>query len=140
MSDEALARLPHGEGFRFLRRTVTCEPGRTGSFHFAMPPDHPILRAHFPGHPIVPGTVLLEAMAQAAGVVWGAAEPDAPVARWLVGVARARFRVPVGPADAAVVHATCERVIGSAATFSAEVRVGGRVAAEAELTLARAAP
>lgn len=140
MGGDPLARLPHGPGFRFLDAMVACEPGRAGTFRLCLPAAHPILAAHFPGRPLVPGVILLEAMAQAAGVVWGAAEPDVVGDRYLADVGRARFRAPVGADEAVTLVVTCERVLGAMARFQGEARVGTRVAAEAEFTLARVAP
>lgn len=65
----ALAALPHGPEFRFLDRLLTLEPGRCGTVEFARRGDEGFLRGHFPGEPLLPGVLLIEAAAQLAGVV-----------------------------------------------------------------------
>ena len=72
MSDtlkKALALLPHGAEFRFIERLVSLEPGCYGTAQYTVRGDEPFLRGHFPGHPLLPGVLLVEAAAQLAGVV-----------------------------------------------------------------------
>src|SRR2546429_5746961 len=66
---KALARLPHGPEFRFLDRLLSLEPGKSGAGEYAVRGDEPFLRGHFPGRPMMPGVLLVEAAAQLAGVV-----------------------------------------------------------------------
>src|SRR6266498_4246863 len=65
----ALDSLPHGREFRFLDRLLTLEPGKSGVGEYALRGDEPFLRGHFPGQPIMPGVLLVEAAAQLAGSV-----------------------------------------------------------------------
>ena len=65
----ALARLPHGPEFRFLDRLVSLDPGKSGVGEYLVRGNEPFLRGHFPGQPIFPGVLLVEAAAQLAGVV-----------------------------------------------------------------------
>ena len=67
--DQALARLPHGPEFRFLDRLIHLQPGKQGSGEYTVRGDQPFLRGHFPGEPVLPGVLLVEAAAQLAGVV-----------------------------------------------------------------------
>lgn len=131
---DALAHLPHGPGFRFLDRALRVEPGARGTFEVRLAADHPILQAHFPGAPLVPGVVLIEALAQAAGCVWGAAEPGLQGVR-LAEVSRARFRAPVGPGAAIRLDVEHVRTLGPLRRFAGTASVEGDVVAEAELTL-----
>jgi 3-hydroxyacyl-[acyl-carrier-protein] dehydratase len=64
-----LNRLPHGPEFRFVDRLLTLDPGRAGTGEHTVRADAPFLRGHFPGHPIFPGVLLVEAGAQLAGTV-----------------------------------------------------------------------
>ena len=66
---KALAGLPHGPEFRFLDRLLSLEPGKSGAGEYAVRGDEPFLRGHFPGRPMMPGVLLVEAAAQLAGVV-----------------------------------------------------------------------
>lgn len=65
----ALARLPHGPEFRFVDRLLELEPGVRGVGEYRVRGDEPFLRGHFPGEPLMPGVLLVEAAAQLAGVV-----------------------------------------------------------------------
>jgi len=65
----ALALLPHGEEFRFVDRLLELEPGKSGVGEYRVRGDEPFLRGHFPGEPLMPGVLLVEAAAQLAGVV-----------------------------------------------------------------------
>ena len=66
---EALRHLPHGAEFRFLDRLSSLAPGQAGVGEYRVRGDEPFLRGHFPGEPIFPGVLLVEAAAQLAGVV-----------------------------------------------------------------------
>jgi 3-hydroxyacyl-[acyl-carrier-protein] dehydratase len=74
---EALHRLPHGPEFRFLDRVVRLTPGKEGVGEYRVRGDEPFLRGHFPGEPMFPGVLLVEAAAQLAGVV-AQSEPNIP--------------------------------------------------------------
>ncbi len=69
MEKKALALLPHGPEFRFVDRVLNLEPGKTGVGEYTVRGDEPFLRGHFPGQPIFPGVLLVEAAAQLAGTV-----------------------------------------------------------------------
>ncbi len=66
---KALESLPHGPEFRFVDRLVTLNPGVAGVGEYLVRDDEPFLRGHFPGKPLFPGVLLLEAGAQLAGIV-----------------------------------------------------------------------
>lgn len=67
--EEALQRLPHGPEFRFLDRVVRLVPGQSAAGEYRVRGDEPFLRGHFPGDPVFPGVLMVEAGAQLAGVV-----------------------------------------------------------------------
>src|SRR5258708_4177657 len=67
--DQALLSLPHGPEFRFLDRLLSLDPGKSGIGEYTVRGDEPFLAGHFPGEPIFPGVLLIEAAAQLAGVV-----------------------------------------------------------------------
>lgn len=73
----ALAALPHGLEFRFLDRLLSLEPGKTGAGEYTVRGDEPFLRGHFPGTPLFPGVLLVEAAAQLAGTV-AQSDPQIP--------------------------------------------------------------
>lgn len=67
--DNALQRLPHGVEFRFVDRLTALDPGKSGKGDYRVRGDEAFLRGHFPGNPLFPGVLLVEAVAQLAGVV-----------------------------------------------------------------------
>ena len=69
MNKSPLDLLPHGPEFRFVDRLLELEPGKTGVGEYRVRGDEPFLQGHFPGRPIFPGVLLVEAVAQLAGVV-----------------------------------------------------------------------
>jgi 3-hydroxyacyl-[acyl-carrier-protein] dehydratase len=64
-----LSFLPHGPEFRFLDRVTRLDPGQSGEAEYVVRGDEPFLRGHFPGQPLFPGVLLVEAAAQLSGVV-----------------------------------------------------------------------
>ena len=65
----ALGQLPHGPEFRFVDHLVSLDPGKHGVGEYRVRGDEPFLRGHFPGEPLFPGVLLVEAAAQLAGTV-----------------------------------------------------------------------
>src|SRR2546423_10828418 len=76
----ALAALPHGPEFRFLDRLLSLEPGQHGVGEYTVRGDEPFLRGHFPGQPLMPGVLLVEAAAQLAGTIAQSDPAIAPLA------------------------------------------------------------
>ena len=77
---EALQRLPHGPEFRFVDRLLELDPGQRGVGEYRVRGDEPFLKGHFPGEPLMPGVLLVEAAAQLAGVVAQSDPNIAPLA------------------------------------------------------------
>ena len=66
---KTLELLPHGTEFRFIDRLIRLEPGQSAAAEYFLKGDEPFLRGHFPGQPLFPGVLLIEAGAQLAGIV-----------------------------------------------------------------------
>lgn len=75
--ERALSLLPHGSEFRFVHRLTSLLPGKHGCGEFTLQGDEAFLPGHFPGQPIMPGVLMIEAAAQLAGVV-AQSDPDIP--------------------------------------------------------------
>ena len=69
MSANPLHSLPHGPAFRFLDKVLSLEPGQCATAEYTVRGDEPFLEGHFPGEPLFPGVLLVEAGAQLAGIV-----------------------------------------------------------------------
>jgi 3-hydroxyacyl-[acyl-carrier-protein] dehydratase len=74
---DPLAALPHGPSFRFVDELIALDPGRSGTGRYRVRGDEAFLSGHFPGAPMVPGVILIEAIAQLAGVV-AQSDPSVP--------------------------------------------------------------
>ncbi|PYJ84576.1 MAG: beta-hydroxyacyl-ACP dehydratase [Verrucomicrobia bacterium] len=133
---KALARLPHGPEFRFLDRLLSLEPGKSGAGEYAVRGDEPFLRGHFPGRPMMPGVLLVEAAAQLAGVV---AQSD-PVIPPMPGLKLTAIRGAkiLESLEAGAVIRLEARVIGRMGNLiqaQTTASVNGKIVMQAELTL-----
>ena len=136
---ELLARdieriLPHRYPFLMVDRITACEPGKAAEGVRCVSVSDPILQGHFPGNPMMPGVLLLEAIAQTGAVALLTNEENRGKRIYLAGVRQARFRRPVYPGDVLSLH--CEVVLrkGSVGVLRGKAIVKGETAAEAELT------
>lgn len=133
---EALARLPHGPEFRFLDRVASLEPGKSGEAEYLIRGDEPFLTGHFPGEPLFPGVLLIEAAAQLAGVV---AQSDPAVAPLrglkLTAVRSAKILGAAGPGDLLHITASVAGRLDNLVQAQATVAVESRKVLEAQLTL-----
>ncbi|HAB99639.1 MAG TPA: 3-hydroxyacyl-[acyl-carrier-protein] dehydratase FabZ [Parachlamydiales bacterium] len=97
--------------------------------------NEPFFQGHFPGAPIMPGVLLLEALAQAGGVLVHQKGYDKKIAV-LLNVASAKFRKPVVPGDVLHLHAKGLHISGNGGKVRAKATVGEQIAVEAELSFA----
>ena len=128
-----MSLTPHGPGFSFLDSFEILEPGKRGRGRKWLNPASQYFADHFPGKPLMPGVLLVECAAQAAGVLW-----QPPGEAFLAGVSRFRFRKPVLPDQTLEVEVTLEKELGAFAQFDAVLRVGEMVVAQGKVTLSRA--
>ena len=129
--------LPHREPFLFLDRVVSRDAqGSVGVVKFGA--EREFFRGHFPGYPVVPGVILLEAMCQsaAAGVLIGQREGQYAASSDILlfaGADKVRFRRPVRPDETLETHAKVLRVGHGIGRFHVEGYVEGELAAEANV-------
>ncbi|MER5651351.1 3-hydroxyacyl-ACP dehydratase FabZ [Streptosporangium sp. NPDC002524] len=132
--DQIRAVLPHRWPMLMLDQVVKVVPGVKGTATKNVTGTELWFQGHFPGQAVLPGVVVVEAMAQLAGVVFALA--GASEIGYLAGVRSMRFRRPVVPGDQLVL--TAEQTGGATgfAEYRVSARVDGQVAAEGNLTIA----
>jgi 3-hydroxyacyl-[acyl-carrier-protein] dehydratase len=137
----SLGFLPHGPEFRFLDRVLSLTPGREGAGEYLVRGDEPFLRGHFPGDPILPGVLLIEAAAQLAGVVAQSDPGLAPLAGLkLTALRGVKILGAARPGDVVRLEASILGRLGNLVQARARGRVGDRLVLTAELTLSGEAP
>lgn len=142
---EILNYLPHRYPFLLVDKVVSLEqPGgttRTGNKIVCLKNvtiNEPFFQGHFPGLPIMPGVLQIEALAQAACLAF-VRPGDPPMNFFIAGISEAKFRRQVVPGDQLLLHAEVLKDRGSILIVKCEARVDGQVASEVEL-MAKVAP
>jgi 3-hydroxyacyl-[acyl-carrier-protein] dehydratase len=132
----ALAFLPHGPEFRFIDRLLKLDPGKEGIGEYRVRGDEPFLRGHFPGHPLFPGVLLLEATAQIAGVV-AQSDPHIPPLPGLklAGVRGIKLTGSAGPGEIIRLEARLTGRLANLIQAATVAWVNGQVVLRGELTL-----
>ena len=131
-----LKQLPHRYPFLLVDRVVELESNKRIRAIKNVTFNEPYFMGHFPGRPVMPGVLMLEALAQAAGLLAFDAMgqvPDENNIYYFVGIDSARFKRPVEPGDQLILEASIDRVRGGIWKFKGVAKVGDEVACEAEL-------
>jgi 3-hydroxyacyl-[acyl-carrier-protein] dehydratase len=131
-----LERLPHRYPFLLIDRVLECEAGKRILALKNVTINEPFFPGHFPHHPIMPGVMLIEAMAQAAAILAfesSKLRPDDKSVVYFLGIDEARFKSPVVPGDQLMLEARIERHLKGVWKFAAEARVGERLVAVAKM-------
>ncbi|WP_173068972.1 3-hydroxyacyl-ACP dehydratase FabZ [Sulfurimicrobium lacus] len=137
---EVLEHLPHRYPFLLVDRVLTCEPGKSIEAIKNVTINEPFFQGHFPHHPVMPGVLIMEALAQAAGILsfkTMGTKPDENSVFYFVGIDNARFKKPVTAGDQLHLHIEIMRQMRGIWKFKAEAKVDGEVVAEAELMCAK---
>jgi 3-hydroxyacyl-[acyl-carrier-protein] dehydratase len=134
--DEILKYLPHRYPFLLIDRVESIDPaGRIVALK-NVSINEPFFVGHFPHHPVMPGVLIIEAMAQAAAILTFKQQdhvPDDKSIYYFVGIDNARFKRPVLPGDQLELDVSIVRQTRGLWKFKGEARVAGQLAAEAEL-------
>src|SRR5581483_9001448 len=135
-AEQALASLPHGPEFRFLDRLVSLEPGEAGVGEYTVRGDEPFLRGHFPGQPIFPGVLLVEAAAQLAGTV-AQSDPQIPPLPGLKLTAMRGIKIlgTASPGQTIRLEARVLNRMGNLIQAQVVATVNGQAVLQGELTL-----
>jgi 3-hydroxyacyl-[acyl-carrier-protein] dehydratase len=132
---KVLELLPHRYPFLLIDRVVELEQGKSLSAIKNVSINEPFFQGHFPGQPVMPGVLILEAMAQATGLLAFAGMGDAHKTKLyvLVGIDKARFRGQVLPGDQLVLNISQKRNMRGIGMYQCQALVDGAVVADAEM-------
>jgi 3-hydroxyacyl-[acyl-carrier-protein] dehydratase len=136
---EVMRRLPHRYPFLLVDRVLECESGKAIRAIKNVTINEPFFPGHFPSRPVFPGVMILEALAQTAGIlafVTAGVYPEEKRELYFVGIDKARFRKPVMPGDQLILKATLERSLRGIWKFSTVAEVEGVEVTSAEMMVA----
>ncbi|MES2772336.1 MAG: 3-hydroxyacyl-ACP dehydratase FabZ [Pseudomonadota bacterium] len=135
-----IKHLPHRYPFLLVDRVVDCQPGKSIHAYKNVTINEPFFAGHFPHHPIMPGVLIMESLAQAGGILTFETlglKPDEHAVFYLVGIDEARFKKPVGAGDQLHLHVEILRNMRGVWKYKAVARVEGALVAEATLMCAQ---
>ena len=137
---EAIMRqLPHRYPFLLVDRVLDCQAGQYVHALKNVTFNEPFFPGHFPHRPVMPGVMIIEALAQTAGIlafVTGGVVPNADTKFYFVGIDKARFRKPVEPGDQLILTAQLTRSFKGIWKFSSIAYVGTTEVASADMMVA----
>ena len=139
MDIHAIMRLlPHRYPFLLIDRVIECVPGEYLTGIKNVTANESYFQGHFPQRPVMPGVIILEAMAQATGLLAfaTAGTPEDDTLYYLVGIDKARFRRPVEPGDQLLLKASLSNTRRNIWMFSATAEVDGETVSSAEMKCA----
>jgi len=139
---EILEHLPHRYPFLLVDRVLECEPGKRLVAVKNVSVNEPMFTGHFPERPIFPGVLIMEALAQATGILAfrsSGKKPDGSSLYFFAGIDSCRFKQPVVPGDQMIMEVEVIKEKRGIWKFNAVAKVDGKVVASAELMCAEQA-
>jgi 3-hydroxyacyl-[acyl-carrier-protein] dehydratase len=136
---DILRQLPHRYPFLLVDRVLECRSGESIRALKNVTYNEPFFTGHFPHRPVMPGVIIIEALAQAAGILafrTGGVIPDENTKFYFVGIDKARFRRPVVPGDQLILTAQVLRAFKGIWRFATAAYVGTDEVASADMMLA----
>ncbi|WAC18129.1 beta-hydroxyacyl-ACP dehydratase [Luteolibacter sp. SL250] len=132
----ALDALPHGPSFRFVDELVSLDGGKRGEGIYRVKGDEAFLEGHFPGNPMMPGVILIEAIAQLGGVVAQSDPVEKPLSDMrLTAVRAAKILGAAVPGEILEIRVAVEGRMGGLVQVDGEIHTGGNLLAKAKITL-----
>ena len=123
--------IPHRDPFLWVTRVVECTPGEYIKAELDVDPNLDLFRGHFPSHPVLPGVVIMEALAQTAAICLMVARSEEGQIGFLTGIDKAKFRHQIFPGDTLVLEAQVVKSGSRMCVADVKATVGGEVAATA---------
>jgi 3-hydroxyacyl-[acyl-carrier-protein] dehydratase len=136
---EIMRHLPHRYPFLLIDRVLECIPGERIKAIKNVTANEPFFQGHFPHYPVMPGVLIIEALAQVSVIlVYKTLNrlPDANSLIFFAGIDAARFKRQVLPGDQLLLESTEKRLVRGVGKFAVRASVGGALVAEAELLAA----
>lgn len=133
---QILKLLPHRYPILLVDRVLEIDPGKSIKALKNVTINEPFFMGHFPKHPVMPGVLMIEAMAQAAALLSFSTlgvTPDDKTVYYFAGIDAARFKRPVAPGDQLIMDVSLLRMKAGIFKFKGVTRVGEKIACEAEL-------
>ncbi|HWT28663.1 MAG TPA: 3-hydroxyacyl-ACP dehydratase FabZ [Methylophilaceae bacterium] len=133
---EILAHLPHRYPFVLVDRVLSLEVGKEIVAVKNVSVNEPYFPGHFPYHPVMPGVLIVEAMAQAAAILSFKTmdtKPSDDSVYYFAGIDSARFKKPVSPGDQLILKVKIDRILRGIWKYSGQALVDDNVVAEAEM-------
>ncbi len=137
---QVLEYLPHRYPFLLVDRVLSCEPGKEICALKNVTANEPFFNGHFPRYPVMPGVLIIEALAQAAAILSFLTmneKPDDNSLYYFVGIDNARFKKPVLPGDALHLHVVLDKHMRGVWRYNAQAKVEGELVAAAQLLCAK---
>jgi len=133
---QILEHLPHRYPFVLVDRVLEIEPGNKIKAVKNVSINEPFFPGHFPHHPVMPGVLIVEALAQAAAILsfkTGNYMPSDDSVYYFAGIDKARFKKPVSPGDQLILEVSIDRILKGIWKYNCSASVDGKLVAEADI-------
>ncbi len=135
-ASKIMDHLPHRYPFLLVDRIVEIEPNKTIRALKNVTINEPFFQGHFPGLPVMPGVLIIEAMAQAGGVLAASGLPEDKrdqMVYYFMGIDKVKFRKPVVPGDQLMIEVELLKIRSKAVKMAGTAKVDGKIVAEAQM-------
>lgn len=133
---QILQHLPHRYPFVLVDRVLEIEPGKKIKAVKNVSINEPFFPGHFPHHPVMPGVLIVEALAQAAAILsfkTGNFMPSDDSVYYFAGIDKARFKKPVSPGDQLILEVSIDRILKGIWKYNCSASVDEKLVAEADI-------